>query len=293
MGRQRPSHPHLRAPAPAFAPVLRQREDRRADVDDHERRVDRPELRVVVDARHRRRSRDDRVHARAHVLARLGLHADRGRRDAVPADVRDALQEGGQGGDADRARQAERGRRRRPGRAGVGARGQGVRPAGPRARAHAGREPRDGRGRAQGAPGQVAALARGQHRRRALHRNRALEGDFADRRRHDDGRRADRLPRLSDEVLQAGEGPREHDQRDRADDRRAGAHPEDPERRHDHSRAPRRRRSGHREGRDHVRARRVRLWRRGPGADRRVVHDQAGPDRRRSSARPAAASRPW
>ena len=33
------------------------------------------------------------------------------------------------------------------------------------------------------------------------------------------------------EVLQAGEGPGQHDQRDCADDGRAGAHPDDPERR--------------------------------------------------------------
>ncbi len=98
-------------------------------------------------------------------------------------------------------------------------------------------------GGAQGAPGQVAAVAGRQHRGRAVHGDRAVEGHRADRRRHDDRRCADRLPRLPDEVLQAGEGPREHDQRDRADDRRAGAHPEDPRRRRHHPRARGRHRS--------------------------------------------------
>ena len=82
------------------------RADRHADVDDHQRRRDGAELRLVVDARHPRRHRDDRRHAGADVLARLGLRADRGRRDAVPAAVRDALQEGGEEGR--RARCAQR-----------------------------------------------------------------------------------------------------------------------------------------------------------------------------------------
>ena len=57
------------------------------------------------------------------------------------------------------------------------------------------------------------------------------------------------------------QGPREHDQRDRADDGRAGAHPKDTRRRRHHSRAHGRDRSRPRQGRDHFRARRVRLWR--------------------------------
>ena len=42
-------------------------------------------FRVVVDARHRRRHHDHRLHAGPDVLARLGLHADRRRRHALPA----------------------------------------------------------------------------------------------------------------------------------------------------------------------------------------------------------------
>ena len=69
--------------------------------------------------------------------------------------------------------------------------------------------------------GQVAAVAHGQHRRRDLHSYRAVEGNGADRRRDDDGRRPYGLSRLPGEVLQAGEGPRDHDQRDCTDDGRA------------------------------------------------------------------------
>ena len=51
----------------------------------------------------------------------------------------------------------------------------------------------------------------------AVHRHRALARHGADHRRRDDRRRADRLPRLPEQVLQAGAGPREDDQHDRAD----------------------------------------------------------------------------
>ena len=66
--------------------------------------------------------------------------------------------------------------------------------------------------RAARTEGQVADVARGQHRGGDLHRDRALEGNVADRRGNDDRRRADRLPRLSQAVLQTGEGSRQHDQ---------------------------------------------------------------------------------
>ena len=66
------------------------------------------------------------------------------------------------------------------------------------------------------------------HRRRHMHGDRALERNGPDRRGNDDRRRADRLPRLSEEVLQAGEGPRQHDQHDRADDGGIGADSDDP-----------------------------------------------------------------
>ena len=65
---------------------------------------------------------DDRRHAGHHVLARLGLHADRRRRHAVPAAVRLALQEGGEGRHARGAQAAERDRRGGAAGPGLGAR---------------------------------------------------------------------------------------------------------------------------------------------------------------------------
>ncbi len=104
---ERSAHPHLRAPAPTVARVLRPRADGHAVVDDHQRRRNRAELRLVVDARHSRRPHDHRRHAGAHVLAQLGLHADRHRRHTVPAPVRHALQEGGEGSAARGAQAAK------------------------------------------------------------------------------------------------------------------------------------------------------------------------------------------
>ena len=57
----------------------------------------------------------------------------------------------------------------------------------------------------------------GDGRRRVVHRIRALAWRGADRRQRDDGRRADRFPRLPEQVLQAGAGSGEDDQLDRAD----------------------------------------------------------------------------
>ena len=108
-------------------------------------------------------------------------------------------------------------------------------------------EPRDRRRRAAGAAREVAAVAGGDHRRRALHGVRAVARRRADARRRDDGRRADGVPRLPRQVLQAGAGPGEDDQHDRADGGRARAHPDDPRgRRRSSRRSPtrtRRRRS--------------------------------------------------
>jgi hypothetical protein len=73
---------------------------RHAALDDDERRGHRAGLCVVVDAVDRRRHDDHRRHARADVLAQLGLRADRRGHHAVPAAVRHALQEGREGGDA-------------------------------------------------------------------------------------------------------------------------------------------------------------------------------------------------
>ena len=84
----------------------------------------------------------------------------------------------------------------------------------------------------QGAAGQVAAVA-GRQRSSSrfapaivLWRGTALI--VAGR---DDGRRADGLPRVPEQVLQAGAGSREDDEHDRADHGRARADPEDPRRR--------------------------------------------------------------
>ena len=111
-------------------------------------------LSIVVDMH------DDRRHAGHHVLAQLGLRADRRRRDAVPAAVRDALQEGGEGRDARRAQAAERDRRGGAAGAGLRALGERVRPPGPRGQAHGRGEPRDGDGGAEGAAREVAARRR-------------------------------------------------------------------------------------------------------------------------------------
>ena len=70
----------------------------------------------------------------------------------------------------ERAQAAERGRRRGPGGTGLGAGGQGLRPAGPRGGPNDGGEPRHRRGGAQGAQGEVVALAGGEHRGGGLHR---------------------------------------------------------------------------------------------------------------------------
>ena len=114
-----------------------------------------------VNARHPRRPADDRRYARPHVLAQLGLRADRRRRDAVPAAVR---------------RCASRRRSRRHSTRCASSRATSS-PSSSRAssrcassRRSAGRisrksgwrgQPRDRRRGAQGAQGQVAAVAGG------------------------------------------------------------------------------------------------------------------------------------
>ena len=105
------------------------------------------------------RSPDDRRCHRPHVLAQLGLRADRRRRDAVSAVLRRPLQKGRQEGTAPGPPATGRHRHRRPGGARVGARRQSIRPAGSRAGAAWRGQPGDRRGRAQGAEGEVAALA--------------------------------------------------------------------------------------------------------------------------------------
>jgi ABC-type multidrug transport system fused ATPase/permease subunit len=102
---------------------------------------------------------------------------------------------------------------------------------------------------------QVADVALGQRRGRDLHRHRALERDIADRCGNHDGGRADRLPRLSQAVLQAGEGSRQHDQHHCADHRCAGAHRDHPFGRRGDQGTCRCRRSGAGQGRDHLRSR--------------------------------------
>ena len=230
-----------------------------------------------------------------HVLARLGLRADRRRRHAVPAAVRDALQEGGEEGDPRGPQAAERHRRGGAAGARVGAR---------RSRPSAGRTSKQAQlDEASRATVDAALKAR---RVKSLLSpvvtivvalctgDRALARHGADPRRRDDGRRADRLPRLPQQVLQAGAGPGEDDQHDRADGgRRSSASrrsstpttssPSSPMRA-----KPRRRCKGEITF-DHVAF----------GYDPEApvlkdveLHDHARPAGRRSSARPAAASRP-
>ena len=88
-------------------------------------------------------------------------------RDAVPAALRHAVQEGGEEGDARGAAAAERHRRRGAGGARIGAGRQGVRPRGARGGAPQGREPGGRRRGAQGPARQVAAVA-GRHGRRLV-----------------------------------------------------------------------------------------------------------------------------
>ncbi len=159
--------------------------------------------------------------------------------------------------------QAERGRRRRPGRPGLGARGEGVRPAGPRARAHAGRRatrrsrPRSRRARSSRcsrrssasssrcAPAIVlwkgtALIVAGTMTAGALTVYLAYLTKFF--------KPVKDLASMTSAIAQTTVAL-ERIQKILS-------------RRRHHPRAPRRRRSGPREGRDHVRARRVRLWRR-------------------------------
>ena len=89
-------------------------------------------------------------------------------------------------------------------------------------------EPGHRRRSAQGAEGEVVALARGDGRRVAVHGIRPLARRVADRRRCDDRRRADGIPCVPEQVLQAGAGPGEDDQLDRGGGGGAGAHPGHP-----------------------------------------------------------------
>ena len=101
-------------------------------------------------------------------------------------------------------------------------------------------------------------------------------------------RRADGVPRLPEQVLQAGPGPRQDEQHHRADGGGDRAHPDDPEYRHDRPRAAQCARPGHAQGRDRVRARGVRLRSEGAGAEgrepahrARTVGGRSRHDRRR------------
>src|SRR3984893_8646742 len=217
---------HLRASAPAFAALLRPCQDRGVGVDHHQRRLHHPGFRIVLDARYRHRSPHHPVHGGADVLARLGLYADRRRLHAGAAGVRLSFQEGGEGGDAGGTRPAKRGAVDCAAGARCDPRHQGLRAAGPRACASGSRQSRHRRGSAARKEDQIPDVAAGRDCRGDLHGGRAVEGNVADCCRHHDRRRADRLSRLPQEVLQAGEGPRQHEQHDSADHGGARTHPE-------------------------------------------------------------------
>ncbi len=117
--------------------------------------------------------------------------------------------------------------------------GEGLRAAGPGAGPHGRGEPRAGRRGAQGKTREVAAVAGRDGRGGDVHRHRALARRRADSRRRDDRRRADRLSRVPQQVLQAGPGPGEDDQLDRAGGGRPGADSQDPRYRHRHPRTRR------------------------------------------------------
>ena len=102
------------------------------------------------------------------------------------------------------------------------------------------REPRYGGRRAPGPAGEVAPLAGSYDRGRALHGLCALARHCARPRQRDDGGRANRLPRLSLEVLQAGTGPREDEQHPRPNGSGDGACAGNPRHPRHGSRAPRR-----------------------------------------------------
>ncbi len=198
---------------------------------DHHRHHDHPELRLRGDARDPGRRADDHRHARPHVLAQLGLRPDRRGRDAIPAALRHAVQEGRQEGDPRGPAPPERHRRRRPGGPRVDAGGQGVRPRAARGGAPPGGEPGGRRRGTQGPEDQVAAIAGGRGGGRVLRGLRSLPRLVADPARGDDHRRADGLPVVPEQVLQAGAGPGEDDQHDRPGRSRRRARPADPRRR--------------------------------------------------------------
>ena len=103
-------------------------------------------------------------------------------------------------------------------------------------------QPGDRRCRAQGKKDKVAAFAGRDGRRLALHGFRPLARRIADRQGRDDHRRADGIPRVPEQVLQAGAGPGEDDQLDRRGGGFARAHPGHSRNRQRHSR-PRRTRA--------------------------------------------------
>jgi hypothetical protein len=174
VGGLRSAQPPLR-PSPAPVPgVLRQPPARHHPLDRHRRREDHPGLRLLGDPGHPGRSADHRRDARHHVLAQLGLCPDRGGGNALPADVRHALQRGGQARDPRGAPPSERHHGRGAAGTGVGAGGEGLRDPGHRAGAADGCEPRRRGCGPGGPPGQIPDLASGVGHRRPLYRLRPL-----------------------------------------------------------------------------------------------------------------------
>ena len=292
VGGVRPAQPPVRPPPAPVARLLRQPPARHHPVHRHRRRQDDPGVRVVGNAGHPGGPAHHRRHAGHHVLAQLGLRPHRGRGHAVPAAVRRAHQPGREEGDPRGAQAPERRHGGGAAGPGIGARRAGVRRAGHRGGAPQGGQPCDGGCGARGAAREVAALARRLHRRGLVHGVRAVSRHRADHVGRHDGRRADRVPRLPEQVLQAGPGSRQDEQHHRPDGGGDRAHPDHPGYRHDRPRASRRARARRAQGRDRVRARGLRLRSEGAGAQGRELAHRARPAGRAWSARPAAESPP-
>jgi hypothetical protein len=226
VGRARPAHARLRPPAPAVARLLRHAPDRTNPVHADRRRQNDPGLRLVGNALHRRRPADHPRHGRHHVLARLGLCADRHWRHPLPAALRRALQQGGEGGDARGPPLPERHRRRRPAGPGIDAHRQGLWPPGARGESARDGQPRHSRRGTGRAPGEVAAVAGGVDHRCLLHWLCPLAWNRAGDAGRDDCRGADRLPHLPRQVFQTGAGSGEDEQHHRPDGGGDRAHPD-------------------------------------------------------------------
>ena len=202
-----------------------ERADRRPDHARHQRHRRRPGLHQLRAARHARRRDDAGRHDRRHVLSQLALHAHRalGRAGALSGGV--LLHAAHQERLARRAKTGGRAALHRGGSADVHPRGQGLRAGGLRTEAIRHREPGQRGSGARGPKHQgQAGAARGSDRRHrhlpgAVVRGTAGDGRAAQR------RRADRLPVVSGQDVQADARSLEDDRHGLQGDGRLRAHP--------------------------------------------------------------------